>query len=265
MIEPEDTAPTSRTPLPLERIAAVIFDMDGVVTDTASLHSRCWKLVFDEFLRGCPETAGADLRPFDDDDYLRFVDGKPRYDGVESFLSSRHLHLGRGSPSDPPGHGTVCALGNLKDHEFERLVAEDGVAVFDSTVDLIRSLREHRVRTALISSSWHARALLESAGIDDLFDAIVDGIDSDALHLPGKPDPTVFLTAARAVSIPPSRAAIVEDAIAGVQAGHRGSFGLVIGIDRGHHAEELRAQGADLVVTDLSALQWRFSPSEGSR
>lgn len=265
MIEPQEAPPTSRPPLPFEQVAAVIFDMDGVVTDTASLHSRCWKLVFDDYLGSLPETAGADLRPFDDDDYLRFVDGKPRYDGVDSFLASRHLHLELGSPSDPPGHGTVCALGNLKDREFERLVAEDGVTVFDSTVGLIRSLRAHRVRTALISSSRHARALLESAGIDDLFDAIVDGIDSDALHLPGKPDPTIFLTAARAVSTPASRAAIVEDAIAGVQAGHRGSFGLVIGIDRGHHAEELLAQGADLVVGDLSALRWRFSPSEGSR
>jgi len=213
---------------------------------------------------GCPETAGADLRPFDDDDYLRFVDGKPRYDGVESFLSSRHLHLGRGSPSDPPGHGTVCALGNLKDHEFERLVAEDGVAVFDSTVDLIRSLREHRVRTALISSSRHARALLESAGIDDLFDAIVDGIDSDALHLPGKPDPTVFLTAARAVSIPPSRAAIVEDAIAASRPG-TGGPSTRHRYRSGTSCRGTAGPGGGPRRHGSVCLQWRFSPSEGSR
>lgn len=193
------------------------------------------------------------------------MDGKPRYDGVESFLASRHLRLPHGSPSDAPGHDTVCALGNLKDHEFERLVARDGVPVFDSTAGFIRSLREHRILTALISSSRHARVMLASASITDLFDAIVDGVDAEALGLPGKPDPAIFLTAARALSVSPSRAAVVEDAIAGVQAGRRGEFAFVIGINRAHHAAELREEGADVVVDDLSALNWPFPAPEGRR
>ena len=259
----QDEATTKGT-VAIERLDAVIFDMDGVVTDTARTHARCWKRVLDDFLHARSERTGGAFRPFGDEDYLRYVDGKPRYDGVESFLSSRGITLERGEPSDPPGHDTVCALGNLKDREFELAVMEEGVKPFESTVALIRSLRSRGTRTALISSSRHANMLLAAAGITDLFDAIIDGSDAEALGLPGKPEPAIFLAAARQLAVEPSRAAVVEDALAGVQAGHRGGFCLVIGVDRSSQADALREQGADVVVSDLADLELRIGASEGS-
>jgi len=253
---------TTKIPIPVERIDGVIFDMDGVVTDTARLHARCWKRVFDEYLRARSETTGEALHLFEEEDYLRYVDGKPRYDGVESFLASRAITLERGGPSDPPGHDTVCALGNLKDQDFERAVREEGVTPFESTLTWLRSLRSRGIGTALISSSRHAKAILAAAGIADLFDAIVDGVDADILGLPGKPDPAIFLTAARHLGIIPSRAVVVEDALAGVAAGRRGGFGLVIGIDRRSHADALHQHGADIVVEDLSDVELRTDPSK---
>lgn len=244
-----------KTPVPLDRFDAVIFDMDGVVTDTAGVHARCWKQAFDDFLRSRSQRTGEELRLFEDEDYLYYVDGKPRYDGVESFLSSRQITLEPGTPSDPPGYNTVCAIGNLKDREFERVVTEEGVTLFESTVSFIRTLRSRGIRTALISSSRHARTMLATGGITDIFDAIVDGVDAEALELPGKPDPAIFLTAARKLDVVPSRAAVVEDALAGVEAGHHGAFGFVIGIDRASHAEALQTHGADVVVEDLSDLE----------
>ncbi len=251
---------TPKIPVPIDRIDGFIFDMDGVVTDTARLHARCWKRVFDEYLRARSNTTGETLRPFDEEDYLRYVDGKPRYDGVESFLSSRSIYLEHGSPSDPPGYDSVCALGNLKDKDFERTVKEEGVTPIESTLALLRSLRSLGISTALISSSRHAKAILTMAGISNLFDAIVDGVDADTLGLPGKPDPAIFLTAARHLGIAPSRAAVVEDALAGVEAGHRGGFNFVIGIDRRSHADALRQHGADIVVEDLSDVELRADP-----
>ena len=253
---------TTKIPVLVDRIDGVIFDMDGVVTDTARLHARCWKRVFDEYLRARSDTTGDTLRPFDEEDYLRYVDGKPRYDGVESFLSSRAITLEHGSSSDPPGYDTVCALGNLKDQDFERAVREEGVAPFESTLTWLRSLRSLGISTALISSSRHAKAILAAVGIADLFDAIVDGVDADALGLPGKPDPAIFLTAARQLGIAPSRAAVVEDALSGVEAGHRGGFSFVIGLDRRSHADALRRHGADIVVEDLSDVELQADPSE---
>ncbi len=250
------TMSSQKTPVPLDRLDAVIFDMDGVVTDTAGVHARCWKQAFDGFLRLRSRSTGEELRLFEDEDYLRYVDGKPRYDGVESFLSSRGVTLEPGAPSDPPGYNTVCAIGNLKDREFERVVTEEGVTLFESTVSFIRSLRSRQTRTALISSSRHARAMLATGGITDIFDAIVDGVDAEALGLPGKPDPAIFLTAAQELDVVPSRAAVVEDALAGVEAGRRGAFGFVIGIDRASHAEALRSRGADVVVDDLSDVEF---------
>lgn len=247
--------PTGKTPLPIGRLDAVVFDMDGVVSDTAQTHERCWKHVFDDFLRARPVRAGEALRPFGEEDYLRYVDGKPRYDGVESFLSSRGIALPRGEPSDPPGSDTVCALGNLKDRYFEQVVTEEGVALFESTVTFLRSVRSHDIRTALISSSRHARVIVTIAHIADLFDTIVDGIDAEALGLPGKPDPAIFLAAARGLGVAPDRATVVEDALAGVEAGERGGFSVVIGIDRNGHADELSDHGATVVVSDLSELE----------
>ena len=241
----------------VSRFEAVIFDMDGVVTDTAQLHSRCWKRVFDEFLRARSPDGGDLPRMFTDEDYLLYVDGKPRYDGVESFLSSRQVELERGEPSDPPGSATVCALGNLKDLIFGQAVEEDGVNLFESTVGFIRSVRSCGLRTALISSSRHAKAILKTLGATNLFDAIVDGLDAEALKLPGKPDPAIFLTAGGRLGLPPVRVAVVEDALAGVEAGQRGGFGLVIGIDRHSHSSALTQHGADVVVRDLSELDIR--------
>ncbi len=256
---------TRKVTLLLDRFDAVIFDMDGVVTDSAMVHEHCWKGVFDEFLHARAQIDGTDLRPFDQDDYLRYVDGKPRYDGVASFLASRRIALDRGAPSDPPGYDTVCALGNLKDRDFERYVAKRGVPVFESTVVLMRSLRSFGVKTALISSSRHARTLLAAAQITDLFDVIVDGIDAEALDLAGKPDPAIFLTAAGSLDVAPARAVVVEDAEAGVEAGRQGGFGFVIGIDRGAHADALRQHGASVVVADLRYVEVSPRTPRGSR
>jgi alpha,alpha-trehalase len=240
---------------PINRLDAVIFDMDGVVSDTARIHERCWKRVFDDYLRRRSVGSGEVFRPFSEDDYVRYVDGKPRYDGVESFLTSRHISLAHGAPSDPPGDDTVCALGNLKDRDFERAVAEDGVALFDSTIDFLRSLRAHDIGTALISSSRHARAILTAAHITDLFDTIVDGVDAETMQLPGKPDPAIFLTAASRLHVVPARAAVVEDALAGVEAGRRGGFGFVVGIGRNSDGLDLIDHGASVAVKDLSEFE----------
>lgn len=241
----------------IDRFDAVIFDMDGVVTDSAVVHEHCWKAVFDDFLRARADHSGEDLRPFDEDDYLHYVDGKPRYEGAASFLASRRIELERGAPSDPPGHETVCALANLKDRDFELHVSRDGVPVFDSTISLIHSLRSYGVKTALISSSRHATVLLESAQIAEVFDVVIDGVEAEAVGLAGKPDPAIFLAAASRLHVAPFRAVVVEDAEAGVEAGRRGGFGFVLGIDRGAHADALRRHGASAVVTDLREVALR--------
>ena len=240
--------------LPVGRMDAAVFDMDGVVTDTADVHARSWASVFDGYLRTASDLSGAPFRPFSHRDYLEYVDGKPRYDGAASFLASRDLHLPRGRPSDPPGYGSVCALGNLKDLEFERVLERDGAILFPSTAALIRSLRAVPVRTAVISSSRHLHAVLAAAGASDLFDASVDGLDAERLGLPGKPDPAIFLEAARRLGVTPDRTVVVEDALAGVEAGRRGGFLMVVGIDRSHRPErarQLHDHGADAVVGDL--------------
>jgi alpha,alpha-trehalase len=254
------TVPTSQirtmpgTDVSIDQIDAVIFDMDGVVTDTARVHHQCWKEVFDAYLRRRAEKTGETFRPFETADYLRYVDGKPRYDGAANFLQSREIRLERGDPSDRPGYETVYGLANLKNHAFEETVAREGVHVFGSTVAFIRSLRKHGVLTALISSSRHARGILRSADIEDLFDEVVDGNDAVKHSLPGKPDPAIFLMAARQLDVDPGRSAAVEDALAGVEAARRGGFRLVIGVDRNSQADALRAHGANIVVDDLDDL-----------
>ena len=243
--------------LPVDRMDAVVFDMDGVVTDTADVHARAWKSVFDPFLRSRGERAGGPSRPFSDHDYLEYVDGRPRYDGVAAFLDSRHLSLPRGLPSDAPGYGTVCALGNLKDREFERVIERQGATMFPSTLALVRTLGTAGVRTAVISSSRHLHMILELAGCGGLFDASVDGIEAEQLGLPGKPDPAVFLEAAHRLGVAPGRTVVVEDALAGVEAGRQGGFLLVVGVDRtgrAEQAQQLRDHGADVVVDDLDAV-----------
>jgi beta-phosphoglucomutase family hydrolase len=234
------------------RFDAVIFDLDGVVTRTATVHAAAWKRLFDEYLEERTAREGKPFRPFDaDSDYRRYVDGKPRYDGVVSFLESRGISLPYGQPGDPPDEETVCGLGNRKNRYFTQQLAEHGVDVYESTVELIRGLRARGMKTAIFSASRNCEAILKAANIGALFDAKVDGVDADELGLPGKPDPAVLLEAARCLEVAPERAVVVEDAIAGVQAGRAGRFGLVIGVNRSGETGVLQKNGADVEVTDL--------------
>jgi beta-phosphoglucomutase family hydrolase len=241
------------TVIPKE-IQACIFDLDGVITDTASIHAAAWKRMFDDFLRSRPDTSGADLRPFEPADYRRYVDGKPRYDGVQSFLESRAVSLPYGSPDDPPELETICGLGNRKNEEFQRHLDENGVQVFPDTIAFIDGLHQRGIRTAVISASRNCQPVLRAAGVEDLFETRVDGVIAAELGLPGKPDPAVFLEATRRLEATPDSAAIVEDALAGVEAGRRGGFALVIGVDRTGHPDDLLEHGADVVSSDLAQL-----------
>ncbi len=232
---------------------AVIFDLDGVVTQTATVHARAWKSMFDAYLKERAAKDDAPFIPFDEvKDYLRYVDGKPRYDGVKDFLASRDIALPWGSPDNPTEAETVCGLGNRKNREFHAIVQRDGVEPFAGTVSLIHALRDLGIRTAIISSSRNCREILQAAGVEDLFEQRVDGSVMETIGLPGKPAPDIFLEAARRLGVNPARSAVVEDAISGVQAGAAGNFAVVIGIDRsGGGRDELLANGADIVVDDL--------------
>jgi beta-phosphoglucomutase family hydrolase len=243
-----------RPAIPLDRVDAVVFDTDGVLTDTASVHAAAWKRLFDEYLRQRAERLGEPFRPFEEVDYLRDVDGKPRYDGVAGFLASRGITLPWGDPSDPPGQETVCGLGNSKNRYFLEHLREHGVHAFPSSVVFVRKLGANGVRTAVVSASRNMRAVLDAAGIRGLFDVEVDGVDAARLGLAGKPDPALFLEAASRLEVAPARAAVVEDALAGVEAGRRGEFAVVVGVDRAGQAAELAARGADVVVDDLGRL-----------
>ncbi|TDD01438.1 HAD family hydrolase [Nonomuraea deserti] len=232
----------------LSKLRAVVFDTDGVVTDTARVHAAAWKHVFDAFLRG----RGAE--PFDiRADYLAYVDGRPRLDGVRTFLASRGVSLPEGGPRDETGAPTVHGLGLAKDALFQEQIDKHGVAAFPSTVALLHELRRRGARTAVVSASRHCRAVVASAGLLHLFDAVVDGIDAAELGLPGKPDPALFLEAAHRLHVPGAEVAIVEDALPGVEAGRRGGFGLIVAVDRsGTQEAAMRAAGADAVMADLA-------------
>ena len=239
----------------LADLDAVIFDMDGVVTETATVHASAWKRLFDGYLERRSRQAGEPFIPFDEGaDYLAFVDGRNRYDGVRSFLGSRGIDLPWGDPSDPPGTETVCALGNSKDELFRQVLRADGAVAYPSTVGMIKDLRSRRVRIGLVTASRNADEVLAAAGVADLFDEKVDGRDAAELQLPGKPDPAMYLEAARRLGVGPARAAVIEDALAGVAAGHAGRFRMVIGVDRSGQRQALRQAGADLVVADLGEL-----------
>jgi alpha,alpha-trehalase len=241
--------------------AAAIFDLDGVVTRTARVHAVSWKHLFDEYLRQRAAKTGDPFLPFDiERDYRRYVNGKPRYDGVESFLQSRSITLPRGEPSDPPDHETVCGLGNRKNLYFRESLQKDGVEVFDSVIAIIRRLRNRRIGTALVSSSRNARVVLEAAGLTGMFDVVIDGNDAARLDLKGKPAPDLFVKAAELLGVEPERAIVLEDAVSGVQAGRAGGFGLVVGVGRRDEAAELKANGADIVVADLADLHVRVRP-----
>jgi trehalose-phosphatase len=233
---------------------AVIFDLDGVVTRTASIHFAAWKRLFDGWLRRRADERGEEYHPFTEEDYRRHVDGKPRYDGVQSFLAARGIALPYGEPDAPPGQETVIGLGNRKNVFFQDELKEKGPEVFASSVQLIRALRARGFKVGLVSSSKNTVAVIDAASIADCFDAKVDGIDVESIPLPGKPAPDMFLKAAEALGVEPARAVVVEDARAGVEAGRRGGFGLVIGVARDGDRDELRRAGADLVVADLAEL-----------
>jgi beta-phosphoglucomutase family hydrolase len=238
-----------------ESLAAVIFDLDGVVTNTAAVHARAWKRLFDDYLRKRADQNGGAFEPFEiGSDYPRYVDGKRREDGVRSFLASRDIKLPDGDADDPPTAETVRGLGKLKDGYFLKDLETNGVEIYPSTVKLIERLKDNDVLVALVSASRNVKSVLAGAGLSDLFEVKVDGLVADEMKLPGKPEPDTFLEAAKRLGVEASQASIVEDALSGVEAGRSGGFGLVIGVDRTGQADALREHGADVVVKDLGDL-----------
>ncbi|ALC25175.1 HAD family hydrolase [Streptomyces pristinaespiralis] len=239
-------------------VDAVVLDTDGVITDSAKIHAAAWKTAFDACLLAHPPDDPAARRPFDvRDDYLRHVDGRSRQDGAAAFLASRGLRLPRGSPDDSPGTDTVGAVAAYKEQLFTRRLSEQGIDAYPGTARLLRMLRARAVPLAAVSASRHARELITRAGVLPCFDVLVDGAEAARLRLPGKPEPALFLEAARRLGVPPDRTAVVEDALAGVEAGRRGGFALVIGVDRTGGpgtGDALLEHGADLVVRDLAEL-----------
>ena len=235
-------------------VDAVLFDMDGVLTDTAATHMTAWTRLFDEEL---PAVSGRDQEPFTPEDYRRLVDGRARIDGVVAVLADRGIDLPLGSIDDPPGTGTAWALANRKNQYFHEAIEAGGVDNFPSSIALLDAVRARRVATAVVTASRNRAEILESAGLADRFDATVDGTDIEDLGLPGKPDPATFLEAARRLGTDPGRAVVIEDAVSGVAAGRAGGFGLVIGVARHDDPEALRDAGADAVVADLAEVKVR--------
>jgi beta-phosphoglucomutase family hydrolase len=251
-----ETSRAASGPLGLpEGTRACLFDLDGVLTQTAKVHAAAWKQMFDEYLRERAKRTGEEFVPFDPrEDYDEYVDGKPRADGTRSFLASRGIELPEGTPDDPPGSETVNGLGNRKNEEVLRRIEEGGVEVYDGSVRYLDALREAGMPCAVVSSSANCRSVLEAVGIDGYFGARIDGEVAAREHLPGKPAPDTFLAGARALGVEPGDAAVFEDALAGVEAGRAGRFRVVVGVDRVGQADALRAHGADVVVTDLAEL-----------
>ena len=236
-------------------IDACLLDLDGVLTRTAELHAEAWKQTFDDFLHSRVTADGAGARPFDPvADYARYVDGKPRAEGVRSFLASRGIELPEGSPPDPPSAKTVHGLGTRKNQLVLALMAQRGVSAYPGSARFVAVAQEAGLALAVVTSSENAQAVLQAAGLEHAFDARVDGTTAQALGLAGKPAPDVYLEAARRLDVQPARAAVFEDALAGVAAGRAGHFGLVVGVDRSGQAQALRASGADIVVGDLAEL-----------
>jgi beta-phosphoglucomutase family hydrolase len=247
--------PVSKRAISREQYGAVLLDLDGVITNTASIHAACWKQIFDEDLRKRSIQSGKAFRPFDAGvDYRLYVDGKPRLDGVRDFLKSRGIHLPEGSPDDPPDAETVAGLGNRKNILFDKIIEARGVQPYEGSVKFIQQLRRRGFRIAVVTSSHNCTAVLRAAKLDAFFDAQVDGNTIDVEHLAGKPAPETYLMAAKLLGVEPSRAIVIEDAIAGVKAGYNGHFGLVIGVARSGNAEELLHSGANLTVEDLEEL-----------
>jgi beta-phosphoglucomutase family hydrolase len=237
-------------------VTACLFDLDGVLTQTAKVHAAAWQQMFDDYLRTRAARTGEAFVPFDPvRDYDDYVDGKPRYDGVRSFLASRGIELPEGGLEDPPGAETVHGLGNRKNEIVLKLIHDQGVEPYTGSVAYVKAAREAGLRRAVVSSSTNCRDVLHAAGIEDLFEQIVDGVVAEREHLHGKPAPDTYLAGARALGVQPAQAAVFEDALAGVEAGRAGRFGFVVGVDRVGQADALHAHGADVVVGDLSELR----------
>lgn len=255
---PGGTAPARprRTALGIpDRIQACLFDMDGVLTSTASVHARAWKEMFDSYLRQRSDRGGEPFVPFDPvTDYDDYVDGKPRADGTRSFLQARGIRLPEGHPDDPPGTETVQGLGNWKNQLVGRLLAEGGISAYPGSVRYLRRVREAGLRCAVVSASTNTHAVLAAADLAPLFEVVIDGVVTARERLAGKPAPDAYLAAARALATGQGEAAVFEDALAGVAAGRAGDFGFVVGVDRVGQAQALYAHGADVVVKDLADL-----------
>jgi beta-phosphoglucomutase family hydrolase len=234
---------------------ACLFDLDGVLTKTAVVHNAAWKEMFDAYLRERSRRTGEPFVPFDPGrDYDEYVDGKPRADGTRSFLASRGIELPEGNEDDPPEAETIHGLGTRKNEIVLRRIREDGVEAYESSVRYVRAARDAGLRRAVVSSSANCRDVLIAAGIEELFEARIDGVVAGREHLRGKPAPDTFLAAARALGLGPRAAAVFEDALAGVEAGRAGSFRFVVGVDRTGQADALKKHGADVVVADLAEL-----------
>ena len=238
-----------------DRYDAVLFDLDGVITNTATLHAACWKRMFDGYLQERARQRGEAFRPFDlANDYRLYVDGKPRFDGARDFLRSRGINLPEGSRDDPAELETVCGLGNRKNALINEVITEKGVEAYEGSVRFVHQLRRRGFKIAIVTSSHNCTAVLKAAKLDALFDTQVDDDLMHAQHLAGKPAPDTFLAAAKLLGTEPARSVVIEDALAGVEAGASGKFGLVIGVARKGNAKELAQHGAHLVVSDLSEL-----------
>lgn len=236
-------------------IRAALFDLDGVLTDTASVHKKAWKAMFDDFLRRRAERTGEAFTPFDmQSDYLNYVDGKKREDGVRSFLASRNIELPDGDPDDPPTSETVHGLGNAKNEMFQQILRTDGVEVFEGSRRYLQAVADAGLGIAVVSSSANTREVLELTGLAQFVQHRVDGVVLREEHIAGKPAPDSFLRAAQLLGIEPEQGAVFEDALSGVEAGRAGRFGVVVGVDRVGQAETLRRSGADIVVSDLAEL-----------
>ncbi|MEV7215971.1 beta-phosphoglucomutase family hydrolase [Kitasatospora cineracea] len=238
-----------------DRIKAFLFDLDGVLTQTAKVHAAAWKDMFDDFLRAEAVRTGGPFVPFDPvGEYDRYVDGRPRLDGTRSFLASRGIELPEGTPDDPPGARTVNGLSSAKNATVLRMIREQGVQPYPGSVAYLHRLRELGLPRAVVSSSANCRDVLRAAGIDDLFEVVVDGVTAARDHLAGKPAPDTFLAAAAQLGVAPEHAVVFEDALAGVAAGRAGGFGAVVGVNRTGQADALREHGASVVVDDLAEL-----------
>jgi beta-phosphoglucomutase family hydrolase len=236
-------------------VTACLFDLDGVLTQTAKVHAAAWKETFDAFLRDRAERSGEEFVPFDKvKDYDEYVDGLPRYDGVKSFLQSRGIDLPQGSPDDSPGEDTYDAIGNRKNEAVLKLIHDQGVEPYEGSVRYVKAARDAGLRRAVVSSSTNCRDVLKAARIIDLFEEIVDGNVAEHDDLKGKPAPDTFLAGARKLGVDAEQAVVFEDALAGVEAGRAGKFGFVVGVDRVGQADALKEHGADVVVQDLAEL-----------